>query len=354
MRGAISERERREDYLKYSGRRGRGSTGMSRKRPLSSSYTWPAPEVASVAQSLLALPSAKAKEASSLLLKVASANPPEDGADAAGAAGAAGAEGAAGAAGESSSDHGCATEENLLKMAWDALHTGHWSRVDPPWRAAYMVAALMASKARWDRDGDAAASECLRMVDLGLMLGDHTFRGELLAAATFLEEVLTCGSEALPSAASGASASGASTSSASSAPACAAIGHATVSSSAIEPRVPVSAATPRPLSGSIPAVRRLRLPSLAYFFNECMAPSRPCVLTGVIDGWPARTERPWADLDYLKRAAGHRTVPVEVGDTYLDARFDETLMTLGDFIDRHVRSSPPRERGLCVFGVLAT
>ena len=31
------------------------------------------------------------------------------------------------------------------------------------------------------------------------------------------------------------------------------------------------------------APSRLRLPSLAYFYNECMEPAQPAVLTGVID-----------------------------------------------------------------------
>ena len=41
----------------------------------------------------------------------------------------------------------------------------------------------------------------------------------------------------------------------------------------------------------------------------------------------ARSTRPWSDLGYLKRVAGHRTVPVERGATYLDSNFDEQLMT---------------------------
>ena len=38
---------------------------------------------------------------------------------------------------------------------------------------------------------------------------------------------------------------------------------------------------------------------------------------------PAPRRRPWADLSYLKRVAGHRTVPVERGSNYLATDFDE-------------------------------
>ena len=38
---------------------------------------------------------------------------------------------------------------------------------------------------------------------------------------------------------------------------------------------------------------------------------------------PRRRRRPWADLSYLKRVAGHRTVPVERGSNYLATDFDE-------------------------------
>ena len=81
---------------------------------------------------------------------------------------------------------------------------------------------------------------------------------------------------------------------------------------------------------------RLPRPSLAWFYNECLRPAAPAVLTGVIDGWPARSTRPWSDLAYLKRVAGHRTVPVEVGAHYLDDAFDERLMTIADFLEAHV------------------
>ncbi|KAG1666479.1 hypothetical protein FOA52_004861 [Chlamydomonas sp. UWO 241] len=61
-----------------------------------------------------------------------------------------------------------------------------------------------------------------------------------------------------------------------------------------------------------------------------MAPQRPAVLTGTLEGWPA-LER-WPDIAYLLRVCGHRTVPIELGEHYLADGWGTQLMTLSEFI----------------------
>jgi lysine-specific demethylase 8 len=46
--------------------------------------------------------------------------------------------------------------------------------------------------------------------------------------------------------------------------------------------------------------------------------------------------RCWADLEYIRRVAGLRTVPVELGDHYMADGWGQTLMTLDKFILQHV------------------
>ena len=41
-------------------------------------------------------------------------------------------------------------------------------------------------------------------------------------------------------------------------------------------------------------------------------------------------------LEYLRQVAGPRTVPVELGVRYTDEDWSQKLMTLSDFIDKHV------------------
>ena len=213
---------------------------------------------------------------------------------------------------------GARTAKRACDIAWQRLHTGHWAEVDAAWRSCYMVASLFAARAQWEEAGPvqrtgARAAQSLRVVDLGLMLGDTSYRALLLRAADYFEEQLAHDAPT-PS--------------------------RVVDAPSASPSLQQQPLKLRPLSGPLPPPPHLRLPSLAYFFNECMVPARPAVLTGVLDGWPAMTTRPWSDLSYLKERAGHRTVPVEMGRHYLDADFEETLLTLGEYIEKHIEGAP--------------
>jgi hypothetical protein len=87
--------------------------------------------------------------------------------------------------------------------------------------------------------------------------------------------------------------------------------------------------------------------SLDSFRDNYMASSTPLVVAGAMVRWPAldaRTGRAWANMDYLRRLAGERLVPVELcaaGDrtqTYLSTSWSQEVMRLADFIDECVAS----------------
>jgi len=193
----------------------------------------------------------------------------------------------------------------VLDAGWTALHSGHWSQVDGAWRSAYMAAAFLSAAS------ETSGATALRTIDLGLMVGDTSFRSELLRAADHLES-------AAPQAAIERGSCG--------------------DFRRLEPH---AVEEPRPLSGTLPSLPRLRLPSLAFFYNQHMVPATPCVLTEVLDGWPARTTRPWSDSHYLKALLAERTVPVEVGSHYLDDGFEERLVTFAQFFESHIEPPPP-------------
>jgi hypothetical protein len=103
-------------------------------------------------------------------------------------------------------------------------------------------------------------------------------------------------------------------------------------------------------------VERRSLPPLEVFLQHYMKSRRPVVLTNAMRDWPAMTpistsgsdtiagSEPlrrgrWADMQYLKRVAGMRTVPVEVGDTYLSKSWRQEMMTFSDFISRHIEKA---------------
>ena len=44
----------------------------------------------------------------------------------------------------------------------------------------------------------------------------------------------------------------------------------------------------------------------------------------------------WKDAQYLRNMAGNRTVPVEVGENYLEEGWGQKLVLLSDFIAEHL------------------
>lgn len=78
----------------------------------------------------------------------------------------------------------------------------------------------------------------------------------------------------------------------------------------------------------------------------------PLILTGLVDDWPARGDRPWDKPAYLlsQTFGGRRLVPVEVGRSYVDQGWGQKIVSFGDFLRKYIDtsllttpvSSPPR------------
>lgn len=84
-------------------------------------------------------------------------------------------------------------------------------------------------------------------------------------------------------------------------------------------------------------VKQRSCPPLEDFLRDYFLPGIPLVLTDSIDHWPAM--RNWNDITYLQKVAGHRTVPVEVGEHYLAADWKQELMTISEFLERSLTHS---------------
>ena len=50
--------------------------------------------------------------------------------------------------------------------------------------------------------------------------------------------------------------------------------------------------------------------------------------------WPALDR--WQHPEYLLAVAGQRTVPIELGKHYLEEGWGQSLISLGDFLRRHI------------------
>ena len=85
--------------------------------------------------------------------------------------------------------------------------------------------------------------------------------------------------------------------------------------------------------------------SLNEFESTYMKSATPVILRGMISHWRAFNDHNWKDLNYLKRCAGHRTVPIELGDNYLTSDWSQSLMTLNDFIKNYIENPTPPQKG---------
>ncbi|PNF15567.1 Lysine-specific demethylase 8 [Cryptotermes secundus] len=56
--------------------------------------------------------------------------------------------------------------------------------------------------------------------------------------------------------------------------------------------------------------------------------------SGCISHWPAL--HLWRDINYLKKVAGARTVPIELGVHYVHPTWSQKLMTVAEFIEAHI------------------
>ena len=86
--------------------------------------------------------------------------------------------------------------------------------------------------------------------------------------------------------------------------------------------------------------------SLRDFENHL--PSRsPIVITGALKHWPALDSRPWNSPSYLMKKTfdGRRLVPVEIGRSYTDEGWGQTIMTFRDFMEKYMLSSKASGEG---------
>ncbi|KAL6102582.1 kdm8 [Pungitius sinensis] len=194
----------------------------------------------------------------------------------------------------------------VLDVSWERLNAGTWRHVDKEWRRVYSYGCLFKAAALC-RHGPSADQvlQAVRTCDMGLLMGAAIMDDILQVVVGILQGEVRRSTELEKEG-----------------------GGAEVKTKKMEcPRVPVIREET--------AVPRVKCPSLESFSANYLLPLKPVVLEGTIEHWPALNRRPWS-LEYLRDVAGCRTVPVEVGSRYTDEEWSQTLLTLNDFIDRHV------------------
>ncbi|THG17620.1 hypothetical protein TEA_014729 [Camellia sinensis var. sinensis] len=147
--------------------------------------------------------------------------------------------------------------EAAREMAWEQLHSGPWHSVLPIWRDAYSMACLNVAKFHYSNSD---FREALSVLDMGLIMGGLSLRNDLESAVQIASAKMT----------------------------------ALRVSDEATPQCPVEL-------NDAEVLQALPMKSLSC---------SPVIISDCMAHWPARTK--WNDMDYLKRVAGCRTVPVEV------------------------------------------
>ena len=185
----------------------------------------------------------------------------------------------------------------VLDIAHEKIHTGNWRDVAEAWRDVYAAGQLA-----WCTLVDCNIAERLRRLDLALLLGGRLFRQELFRA---IDEagLESRGREGTDDAGQGG---------------CPA---------SLRPQHEL---LPPNSSADKDTVPRIDLPSIEDFLVHFVLKDRPVIIVGGIEHWPAL--RKWKDFNYIATVAGNRTIPVEVGSSYLNEDWSQTLVTLSEFI----------------------
>ena len=195
----------------------------------------------------------------------------------------------------------------LLDITWEHLNTGHWKDVSVQWRYAYTILSVFKAICEFVQFKKSGHKEYLRQsmksCDMGLLMGAPVCDNILTKLVEKFQQVHLKEDS----------------------------GQNEVADVCCKKRKTVDV----PVIPAKREVKRLQCPSLEFFKAEHFDKEVPVVIEGAIDYWPAFGDNRW-NLQYLKRKAGYRTVPVELGSKYTDDAWSQKLITLEEFIEKYI------------------
>ncbi|CAM8951152.1 unnamed protein product [Rhodiola kirilowii] len=218
--------------------------------------------------------------------------------------------------------------EAAREMAWEQLHSGPWSSVLPVWRDAYSMACLHVAKAHY---ASGEFKEAFRVLDMGLLMGGTLLRKDLDAAIGKMSAKTMNGDAVLERNRNGKedevesqrSDCGRSVND-----------EAEITFHAVTMDFQVKTRRLSALQQSQFADVLVCTFSGGVFFVNCdyFLSGSPVIISDCMAHWPARKK--WGDIEYLRRVAGERTVPLEVGKNYFCSEWKQELITFLEFLMR--------------------
>nr|SVE86194.1 EOG090X0844 [Daphnia similis] len=198
--------------------------------------------------------------------------------------------------------------DSALQYVWETLHTGQWKDVDPEWRKLYSYVSLFKALLCLElgKDEDSGLVNAITACDMGLIMGEPILDGLLSNIADSLNEKLWKLSE---------------------------------TKRAIQENQKEEEDSNEcyPQMNKENFVETVHVPSIETFLLDIMD-EKPVVITGAMDFWPAMSESRWS-VDYVRKVAGYRTVPIEIGSKYTDDAWSQSLTTVNEFIDNYILTS---------------
>nr|SVE85566.1 EOG090X0844 [Daphnia pulicaria] len=196
------------------------------------------------------------------------------------------------------------TIDAALSYVWEQLHTGQWKDVDPVWRQLYSYISLFKTLAylKLDEDSKLHLADAITACDMGLIMGEPILDGLLSSIASNINEKLWKSSQ--------------------------------TKSTFKETDKEEVGKECYPQLNQKDLIETVQLPSIETFLLDIMN-KKPVVITGAMDFWPAMEERRWS-VNYLRKVAGYRTVPIEIGSKYTDDAWSQSLTTINEFIDDYI------------------
>lgn len=93
------------------------------------------------------------------------------------------------------------------------------------------------------------------------------------------------------------------------------------------------------ISDTIPKIKHpipsFSIPSLTKFYKNALVNQQPYLITDSLTSWPCISDpdHDWRNMNYLKKIAGKRYFPIEIGNSYSDESWNQEFWTLENFID---------------------
>ncbi|KAL6073144.1 Lysine-specific demethylase 8 [Balamuthia mandrillaris] len=240
------------------------------------------------------------------------------------------------------------TIEDLLELSWEKLHHGNWKDVSPAWRQVYGWSAFLkaycqlflpssSSQAATSTFTVAHCKSIMRTLDLALLMAGPACSVPRKA----FEDLISFTQQKLKEEEEKNETSEAATNHTKKK----ARTRTNATDGATRSLKRTTTKGGPPALNSKCGIERVHVPSLERFYKDFMSKERPVIVTGLMDTWPALQDeqRRWSNLEYLKRVAGCRTVPVEIGSTYLEEDWSQRLMTFDQFVDDYVLQVPKED-----------